>query len=116
MAFDEGSLTGKFTEQTKFDDGDFRNGYFAGDRLALTVNRVEKRSARPPAARTGRGDGRPLKFALKLAAVSTVIPGMRNARQAEMNCGISDQAPLSDALELKLRQHAWQRGNWYGGK
>lgn len=115
VAFDEGSLTGKFTEQTKFDSGDFRNGYFAGDRLARTVQRVGKireaiGTAEPDVATAA------LKFALKPAAVSTVIPGMRNARQAEMNCGVSDQPPLSDTLELELRQHAWQRGNWYKGK
>ena len=42
VAFDEGSLTGKFTAQTKFSEGEFRNNYFAGDRLARTVKRVEK--------------------------------------------------------------------------
>jgi aryl-alcohol dehydrogenase-like predicted oxidoreductase len=99
----------------KFDAGDFRNEYFGGDRLVRTVNRVKKireaiGAAEPDVATAA------LKFALKPAAVSTVIPGMRNARQAEMNCGVSDQPPLSDALELKLRQHAWQRGNWYKGK
>ncbi len=41
VVFDEGSLTGKFTEATKFADGDFRARYFAGDRLARAVARVE---------------------------------------------------------------------------
>ncbi|MEI9959958.1 MAG: hypothetical protein WDM76_02160 [Limisphaerales bacterium] len=53
---------------------------------------------------------------LKPAAVSTVIPGIRNERQAEMNCGVSDQPPMSDALEMKLHEHAWRRGVWYSGK
>ena len=35
VAFDEGSLTGKFTGQTTFAEGEFRTNYFAGDRLAL---------------------------------------------------------------------------------
>ena len=42
VAFDESSLTGKLKADTKFADGDFRNNYFAGDRLARTVGRVEK--------------------------------------------------------------------------
>ena len=42
VVFDEGSLTGKFTEQTTFAEGDFRKNYFAGDRLERTVKRVEK--------------------------------------------------------------------------
>jgi aryl-alcohol dehydrogenase-like predicted oxidoreductase len=115
VAFDEGALTGKFTEQTQFATDDFRNKYFAGDRLARTVRRVEKikaaiGSAEPDVATAA------LKFALKPAAVSLVIPGMRNARQARLNCDVSDQRSLSDALEQELRTHAWPRGNWYLGK
>jgi len=115
VVFDEGALTGKFTEQTKFAEGEFRNQYFAGDRLARTVRRVEKikaviGSAEPDMATAA------LKFALKPAAVSTVIPGMRNARQAELNCGVSDQAPMSDVLAYQLRDHAWRRADWYKGK
>jgi aryl-alcohol dehydrogenase-like predicted oxidoreductase len=115
VVFDEGALTGKFTEQTRFMEGEFRRNYFAGDRLARTVRRTEKiKSAigltEPDLATAA------LKFALKPAAVSTVIPGMRNERQADLNCGVSDQAAMSDELEMKLREHAWRRGVWYSGK
>jgi hypothetical protein len=41
---------------------------------------------------------------------------MRNERQAELNCGVSDQPAMSDNLEMKLREHAWRRGVWYSGK
>ena len=54
--------------------------------------------------------------ALKPEAVSTVIPGIRNIRQAELNCAVSDQKPMSDELERKLRPHHWRRAFWYGGK
>jgi len=115
VAFDEGALTGKFTEQTKFAPEEFRNNYFAGDRLARTVRRVEKiksviGTVEPDMATAA------LKFALKPGAVSIVIPGMRNVPQARLNCSVSDQPPLSDELELKLRQHAWRRADWYKGK
>ena len=115
VVFDEGALTGKFTEQTKFAEGEFRNNYFGGDRLVRTVRRVEKIKttiglAEPDVATAA------LKFALKPKAVSVVIPGMRNERQAQLNCNVSDQPPLSDALELKLREHEWQRANWHKGK
>jgi len=115
VPFDEGALTGKFTAQPKFAGGEMRANYFAGDRLARTIKRVEK-------IKTAIGNGEPdvataaLKFALKPAAVCTVIPGMRNERQAELNCGVSDQPPLSDAVEVKLRDHAWRRADWYKGK
>jgi len=115
VAFDEGALTGKFTEQTRFAEGEFRHHYFAGDRLARTVRRVEKikaaiGSAEPDVATAA------LKFALKPAAVSTVIPGMRTVRQAELNCRVSDQPAMLEELEMRLREHAWRRGVWYSGK
>ena len=115
VAFDEGSLTGKWTPDTKFEAGDFRNNYFAGDRLARTLSRVEQ-------VKQTIGNAEPdlptaaLKFALKPGAVSTVIPGMRNARQAELNCGVSDQPPMSDELAARLRPFNWLKGNWYSGK
>ncbi len=115
VAFDEGSLTGKWDADTRFSADDFRSRYFAGDRLERTVKHVA-------AVRETVGDAEPdlptaaLKFALKPAAVSTVIPGMRNARQAELNCGVSDQPPMTDELEARLRQHNWLRAFWYSGK
>jgi len=115
VAFDEGALTGKWTTDTTFEPGDFRNNYFAGDRLARTLKRVGQ-------VKEVVGDAEPdlataaLKFALKPAAVSTVIPGMRNTRQAELNCGVSDQPAMSDELERKLRPFNWLRGFWYSGK
>jgi aryl-alcohol dehydrogenase-like predicted oxidoreductase len=115
VAFDEGSLTGKWDADTRFAADDFRSRYFAGDRLERAVKRVA-------AVRETVGDAEPdlptaaLKFALKPAAVSTVIPGMRNARQAELNCGVSDQPTMTDELEARLRQHNWLRAFWYSGK
>ncbi len=115
VVFDEGVLTGKFTKDTRFPEGDFRRNYFAGDRLARAVERVEKirqevGSAEPDLATAA------LKFALKNPAVSTVIPGIRNEDQARKNCGASDLPPMSDDLEARLREHAWDRGFWYSGK
>ncbi|HYE19575.1 MAG TPA: aldo/keto reductase [Tepidisphaeraceae bacterium] len=115
VALDESALAGRLTPQTTFGEGDFRRNYFAGDRLARTVARVEKVRE---AAGTAEGDlpTVALKFALKPAAVSTVIPGIRNPDQAKRNCAVSDGAALSDGLEKKLRPHNWRRGIWYSGK
>lgn len=115
VAFDESSLTGKLSKDTTFAEGDVRNGYFAGDRLSRTVDRVEN-------IREAIGDEEPnmataaLKFALKPQAVSTVIPGCRNAQQARINCAVGDEPPMSDELEWKLRDHNWRRSFWYAGK
>ncbi len=115
VPFDESALTGKLTAGTTFEPGDFRNNYFAGDRLERTVRRVEDirkaiGTAEPDLATAA------LKFAMKPAAVATVIPGIRNVRQAERNCGVSGQPPMSDELERTLREHDWLRAFWYAGK
>ena len=115
VPFDEGALTGKLRPGMTFPEGDFRNRYFQGDRLERTIARVTK-------IREALGEGEPdlaaaaLRFALKPAAVSTVIPGMRNVHQVEANCGASDLLPLGDEVEKRLREHQWRRGNWYAGK
>ncbi len=115
VVFDEGVLAGKYTAQTQFEKDDFRNNYFAGDRLARAVNRTHKIKAEI----AGTGLTMPqvaIQFVLNHPAVSTVIPGIRNVAQAEANCAVSDLPPLSEAMILKLHRHAWNRGFWYGGK
>lgn len=115
VAFDEGSLTGKWTPEITFPPDDFRSRYFAGDRLQRTLTRVEK-------VRAAVGGDEPsmpvaaLKFALKPAAVSTVIPGIRSVQQAEANCAVGSMPPMSDELEQRLRPFNWRRAMWYSGK
>ena len=115
VAFDESALTGKLTRKTTFAEGDIRNSYFAGDRLHRTVERVEQVrqtiGSREPSMATAA-----LKFAIKPRAVSTVIAGIRNPHQAQMNCAVGDEPPMSDALEQDLRAHNWHRSFWPAGK
>jgi aryl-alcohol dehydrogenase-like predicted oxidoreductase len=115
VPYDESSLTGKLTPQTTWQPGDIRGNYFAGDRMERTMHRVE-------AIRSVLGANEPdvagaaLKFCLKPPAVSTVIPGIRSVWQAEANCRVGSQPPLSDEIEAGLRNHYWRRGFWYSGK
>jgi aryl-alcohol dehydrogenase-like predicted oxidoreductase len=115
VAFEEGVLTGKYRADTTFPDDDFRSRHFAGDRLERAVTRVEKIKE----DLSGSGLSMPqaaLKFALSPSEVSLVIPGMRNVAQAEANVAVSDLPALDDTLIQKLRNHAWNRAFWYGGK
>jgi aryl-alcohol dehydrogenase-like predicted oxidoreductase len=115
VVFDEGVLTGKYTADTRFAADDFRNNYFAGDRLASAVARVDK--IKEDVAPYGLSMPQvALQFALAHPGVSTVIPGIRSVYQAEANAAAADADPLPQALLEKLRQHAWMRGFWYGGK
>lgn len=115
VVFDEGVLTGKYTADSTFPEGDFRNTYFAGDRLERAVRRADKIKA----DLEGTGYTLPqtaLKFALAHPATSTVIPGIRSAQQAEANAAVTDLPDLPPDLLLKLRGHLWRRGLWYTPK
>jgi aryl-alcohol dehydrogenase-like predicted oxidoreductase len=115
VVFDEGSLTGKWTDATQFPEGDFRGAYFQGDRLG----RANARASEVARSLEGSGYSMPqaaIKFALAHGAVSTVIPGMRNPAQAEANCAVSDLPGMSDPLQTTLHKHNWLRGFWYSGK
>jgi aryl-alcohol dehydrogenase-like predicted oxidoreductase len=119
VVFDEGSLTGKFTSETTFEDGDFRRSYFRGDRLAAVVKKVE---AVRQTVQQLTGEQQPdmpvtaLRFALQHPAVCTVIPGIRTTRQAEANVAASDLGPLDPQLYAALKEHNWRRADWYGGE
>ncbi len=115
VVFDEGVLTGKYKADHQFPSNDFRSRYFAGDRLKRAVERVEK------IKKEIGGSGftmaqTAIKFALAKKTVGTVITGIRNIDQAEMNVDVSELPELPDELLLKLRDHAWLRGFWYAGK
>jgi aryl-alcohol dehydrogenase-like predicted oxidoreductase len=115
VAFDEGVLTGKYKADSTFAEGDFRNNYFAGDRLPRAVARAEE--IRKDLADSGLTMPQAaLKFSLSHPAVSTVIVGMRNAEQAEQNCAVSDLPDLSPELLKKLQRHNWLRAFWHSGK
>jgi aryl-alcohol dehydrogenase-like predicted oxidoreductase len=111
VPFDEGSLTGKIDENTKFPPGDFREGYFKGDRKKQVHQHIESllcdlgidAAALPEIA---------LRFCLSHPAVSAVIPGMRSLRNAEANCKVPEKGPLPPEMLVVIRKHAWDR-NFY---
>jgi aryl-alcohol dehydrogenase-like predicted oxidoreductase len=111
VPLDEGGLTGSIGPETTFPEGDFRTGYFKGDRK----RQVQER-ARRIAADLGIGlEGLPeaaIRFALSDPAVSSVIPGMRTVRNAEANCAAGDGRGLPPDQVEKLRPHRWVR-NFY---
>ena len=57
-----------------------------------------------------------IKFALAHGGVSTVIPGIRNVHQAELNTAACEKPDLPEALLGRLRRHNWLRAFWYSGK
>jgi aryl-alcohol dehydrogenase-like predicted oxidoreductase len=107
VPFDEGSLTGTLTRDSRWPDGDFRNLYFTQQTLPETLARVERLQQLVP---TGMDlPELALRFILAHPTVSTVIPGMRRIAHVERNLAASDGEPLPPRLMDALRAHRWDR-------
>ncbi|NTW03742.1 MAG: aldo/keto reductase [Oscillochloris sp.] len=107
VPFDEGSLTGTLTRDTRWPDGDWRNTYFVPANLAASVDRAEALKSVVPADMTLPELA--LRFILNHPAVSTTIPGMRRPANVRANLGASDGAKLPADLVHQLRAHRWDR-------
>ena len=107
VPFDEGSLTGTLSKDSRWPDGDWRNTYFGAENLEPTVERVERVRRAVPS-----GSSLPelaLRFILSNADVSVVIPGMRRPSHVRANAAASEAGPLPASLLAELREHRWDR-------
>jgi aryl-alcohol dehydrogenase-like predicted oxidoreductase len=107
VPFDEGSLTGALTKESRWPEGDWRNSYFVPENLHASVDRAEALKSLLPA-----GMSLPqmaLRFIVSNPAVNTTIPGMRKLRHAEENISCSDAGALPVSLLAELRKHRWER-------
>jgi aryl-alcohol dehydrogenase-like predicted oxidoreductase len=107
VPFDEGSLTGTLTPDSRWPEGDFRNLYFNRENLEATLPRVARLWPIVPDGMTMPQLA--LRHILEHPAVSTVIPGMRKLRHVEQNIAVSDGARLPATLLAELRGHRWNR-------
>jgi aryl-alcohol dehydrogenase-like predicted oxidoreductase len=107
VPFDEGSLTGTLTADSRWPEGDFRNLYFNPDNLAQTLPRVDRLRAVIPAEMTMPELA--LRHILQEPVVSTVIPGMRKLGHVEQNLAVSGREPLTSSLMSELTKHRWDR-------
>lgn len=107
VPFDEGTLTGTLTKESKWPEGDWRNTYFVPENLIPSVERAE---AMKPLLSDGMTmPDMALRFILSHQTVSTVIPGMRRLQHVKANMAASDKGPLPPELHDRLRQHRWDR-------
>ncbi|MBT8183258.1 MAG: aldo/keto reductase [Eudoraea sp.] len=107
VPFDEGTLTGNLTKETTFPDGDWRNTYFVPENLIASVDRADL--LRPLIPEGMNMAEMALRFITMNKTVSTIIPGMRKARNVLANTATSDGVGLSPDLYNKLRGHRWDR-------
>ena len=103
-----GILTGKFKPETSFPDNDHRSHTLPPETMRQLVPRAEK--MRKLAADNGEQNFArwALRFVLANPAISTVIPGARNPRQAEANCAASDGPALSQPQVTEARR-LWEQ-------
>jgi aryl-alcohol dehydrogenase-like predicted oxidoreductase len=107
VPFDEGSLTGTLTMDSKWPEGDWRNTYFVSENLKASVEHAE--SLRPLVPEGSTMAEMALRFILGNPDVSTVIPGMRKIRHVENNISSGNAGPLGSNLMEKLKKHRWER-------
>ncbi len=107
VPFDEGSLTGSLTLESKWPAGDWRSTYFVAENLKATVARVDelKQIRRGGISMAEMA----LRFILDNKDVSTIIPGMRRTANVETNVAASDRGPLPEPVQAELRKHRWDR-------
>jgi aryl-alcohol dehydrogenase-like predicted oxidoreductase len=107
VPFDEGTLTGTLSKQSRWPKDDWRNTYFVPENLNASVEHAEAlRPLIPP------GMSMPemaLRFILNNSDVATIIPGMRKVKNVESSLAASDQGPLPEKLHAKLLAHRWDR-------
>jgi aryl-alcohol dehydrogenase-like predicted oxidoreductase len=96
-----GILAGKFTANSTFAEGDFRNNWINNaDERKVFLNDL-KLVEKLRVLEDGRSLAQAaLQFTLAHLAVSTVIPGIKNQRQLEANLGASS-APSLSAAEMR---------------
>ncbi len=101
-----GLLAGKFTAETRFPVNDHRSHSLPPEKMkelaprAAEIARLAAEGGEPSAVRWA------LRFVLSHPAVSTTIPGARNAAQAEQNALASDGTSLP-AEQVEAARRLW---------
>ncbi|HJZ94032.1 MAG TPA: aldo/keto reductase, partial [Gemmataceae bacterium] len=107
VPFDEGTLTGTLTKDSKWPEGDWRNTYFVSENLVPSVERADRLKPLVPPGSTMAEMA--LRFVLSNPDVATVIPGMRKEKHVRANLAASDTGPLPPDLVRELKAHRWER-------
>ena len=116
VPFDEGTLTGTLTKDSRWPEGDWRNTYFVAENLLPSLERADalkkllqdwnrEHAGAPEITMPELA----LRFILTNPTVSTIIPGMRKLSHVESNIAASDAGPLPRELYEQLKKHRWVR-------
>ena len=114
VPFDEGTLTGTLTKESRWPEGDWRNTYFVPENLIPSVEHADELKKlldgwnREHSSRITMPE-LALRFILHNPDISTIIPGMRKLHHVAANIEASDLGPLPDLLQSELVKHRWVR-------
>ncbi|HEY0787877.1 MAG TPA: aldo/keto reductase, partial [Thermoanaerobaculia bacterium] len=97
-----GLLTGKYRIHSTFSGDDVRQNFLTPRRLAEALERIAEVKGIVGGASRSLGEAA-LRFVLAEEAVSTVIPGARNAHQVEVNVAASDGG-LDPTIVARLKE------------
>lgn len=112
---DEGGLSGFLTEDTKFEDGDFRKSFFDYVPRHMYIERVNKLRKFIPQYADNLAE-LAIKYVLKHPGVTTALTSMHVPAQADQNIAAVDKEPLPDDIFQEIfRYHRWVR-NFYDTK
>src|SRR6266496_428522 len=114
VPFDEGTLTGTLTRESRWPEGDWRNTYFVPENLIPSVERAEE--IKNLLANWNREHSTAitmpdlaLRFILGNPSVTTIIPGMRKLSHVQSNIAASDAGLLPAELYEQLKRCRWVR-------
>jgi len=107
VPFDEGSLTGTLTLESKWPASDWRSTYFVPENLKASVQHAD--ALKPLLKDDMTLPEMAMRFILNNRDVATIIPGMRKLKNVESNVAASTKGPLSAQLQSELRHHRWVR-------
>ncbi len=114
VPLDSGALTGTWNQETikGWGEEDKRyQMYSKGDNFTKTLARIDDVKAVTTDYYENLAEAA-LRFALSADAVPTVIPGMRNKHEVDLNTVHSDGVAFPKELAESLKQHAWKH-NFY---
>jgi aryl-alcohol dehydrogenase-like predicted oxidoreductase len=107
VPFDEGSLTGTLTKNSRWPEGDWRNTYYVPENLIPAVEHADALKPLIPKGMTMSEMA--LRFILGETTVSTIIPGMRKTDHVSTNLKASDAGTLDPDLMKTMEKHRWDR-------
>ncbi len=113
VPLDSGSLSGTWTADTygQWQAGSVPHSLFRGERFAETLARVGALKALCASYYPTLAEAA-MRYTLSAPETTTVIPGMRNPAEIDMNIAYADGAAFPPELLAQLPAHAWPR-NYY---